>query len=284
MVEFTNLSRLSEEEFKKFSKLIYDESGIFMKDAKITLLSNRLRKRLKILNLNNFSEYYNYIQTLSNKSMEIQELIDVVSTNETYFFRNERHFQALLEYCLPEISNRKKDIKRLRIWSSASSTGEEPYTIAITVLEKRNLFPGWKIEIIATDIAPSVLEFAKKGEYSGRRIEKIPPNILSKYFIQKKVDDCPDIYIVKNELKKIVQFSVLNLFKNSFPNDLDVIFCRNVMIYFDKDHQKELVSGFRKVISDDGYLFIGHSETIYSISDEFIYKKILEAPVYVIKR
>jgi len=277
-----NIKRLTEEEFKKFAKLIYDESGIYMKDSKITLLSNRLRKRLAALSLNEFSDYYKYLESLTGeaKKKEYEELLDVVSTNETYFFRNERHFEALKDYCIPELIKIKKD-KTLRIWSAACSTGEEPYTIAICVMESMKYLQGWNIEIIATDIAPSVLEFAREGYYSGRRIEKVPPEYLKKYFTL--VDKEKGLYRINDNLKKMVNFYYLNFFKNPFPKNLDIIFCRNVMIYFDKAHQRELVANFYQSIYEHGYLFIGHSETLHSISDDFLYKKILDAPIYVPK-
>ncbi len=278
MIEFGNIKRLNEEEFKKFAKLIYEESGIFLKDTKLTLLSNRLRKRLQALNLDSYSDYYEHINSLSDRSKEIEQLIDVVSTNETYFFRNERQFEALSKHCLPELAKKKTE-KKLRIWSAGCSTGEEPYTIAICVLEIMHLFPGWEIEIIATDVAPSVLEFARKGEYSGRRIEKVAPDILEKYFIQDK--EYPEVYHIKENVKKLVTFYYLNLFKNPYPRNLDVIFCRNVMIYFDREYQKKLVAGFASVLMKDGFLFIGHSETLHSISDDFAYMKLLDSPVYV---
>lgn len=276
------IKRLTADEFAKFAKLIYDESGIYMKDTKITLLSNRLRKRLSALSLNEFSDYYSYLLSLTGepKRKEYEELLDVVSTNETYFFRNERHFEALTDVCLPELAKIKTD-KKLRIWSAACSTGEEPYTIAICVLECMKYFHGWDIEIIATDIAPSVLEFARDGYYSGRRIEKVSPEHLKKYFTLE--DKEKGVYKVNNELKKMVNFYYLNFFKNPFPKNLDIIFCRNVMIYFDKIHQKNLVADFYQSIRDTGYLFIGHSETLHSISEDFIYKKILESPIYIPK-
>ncbi|MDY6969048.1 MAG: protein-glutamate O-methyltransferase CheR [Spirochaetota bacterium] len=281
MENMLKIDRLTETEFKKFADLIYKESGIFLKPTKITLVSNRLRKRLKVLNLKTFTEYYDYINNMSNKTNELENLLDVVSTNETYFFRNERHFNALNQFCLPALASRKKNEKRLRIWSAGCSTGEEPYTLAICIMENINLFNGWDIEILATDIAPSVLKFAQEGEYSGRRIEKVPENILKKYFIQDK--EYPEIFTINNNIKKIVRFSSLNLFKDTFPQRIDIIFCRNVMIYFDKEHQKKLISGFNKSLLRDGFFFIGHSETLHSISEDFVYKKIVEAPVYVKK-
>jgi chemotaxis protein methyltransferase CheR len=281
MNEIENISKLTEQEFDKFAKLIYQESGIFLKSVKITLLSNRLRKRLKALNLETYNDYYKYIENLSDRSREIEALLDVVSTNETYFFRNEKQFEALQLSCLPEIAKKKQKEKKLRIWSAGCSTGEEPYTIGICIFELMNLFRGWQIEIIATDIAVSVLDFAKKGEYSGRRIDKVRQDLLQKYFINNAQQ--PEFFMIKNEIKNIINFKMLNLFKDPYPKDLDIIFCRNVMIYFDKEHQKKLLSGFYNSISDFGYLFLGHSETIHTISDDFVYKKMLDTPVYVPK-
>ncbi len=274
------IKRLTEDEFNKFAVLIYEESGIFLKETKITLLSNRLRKRLVALNISEFSDYYELLHSLPlrEKAIEYEKLLDVVSTNETYFFRNERHFEALSKTCLSEIAA-VKTAKKLRIWSAACSTGEEPYTIAICVKEAISRFAGWDIEILATDIAPSVLEFARIGEYSGRRIEKVPPEFLKKYFSQKK--DQPEVYTINADIKKMVKFQYHNFFKSTFPKDIDIIFCRNVMIYFDKKHQIELVGKFYQSILDHGYLFIGHSETLHTISEDFVYRKILEAPVYV---
>lgn len=280
-MEFNNIQRLTEQEFEKFAKLVYDESGIFMKPTKITLLSNRLRKRLQKLEIKSFSEYYDYIQNLSDKTKEIEALLDVVSTNETYFFRNERHFKALQEKCFTDIAARKSD-KVLRIWSAGCSTGEEPYTISICVLENMHLFRGWKIEILATDIAYSVLDFAKKGHYGGRRIEKVEPTLLDKYF--DKVDGEDNLYSVNNEVRSLVNFSQLNLFKDSFPKNIDIIFCRNVMIYFDREHQRKLVKNYYNSVSkENGYFFIGHSETLHAISEDFSYIKLIDSPVYIPK-
>jgi chemotaxis protein methyltransferase CheR len=282
-MDFNNIQRLTEEEFNNFAKLIYDESGIFLKPTKITLLSNRLRKRLTNLNISNFSDYYKYVVSLTDKTKEIEALLDVVSTNETYFFRNERHFEALVNKVFPTLSETKTD-KKLTIWSAGCSTGEEPYTLSICVNENLNLFPDWKIEIIASDIAFSVLDFARVGHYSGRRIEKVRPDYLEKYFkkLPKEDEFRETSYEVKESLRKLVTFKQLNLFKDHFPVDVDVIFCRNVMIYFDRTHQSKLIKNFYNSISkDNGYLFIGHSETLHSISDDFFYVKLLDAPVYI---
>lgn len=273
-----NIPRLTPKEFEKFSKLIYDESGIFLKENKLTLLSNRLRKRLKELNLSDYASYYDYINKSINKE-EVHSLLDVVSTNETYFFRNEKHFEAF-RLVLEMISTKKEKSGNnpLRIWSAGCSTGEEPYTMALLIYENRHLLGGRQIEIIATDISTSVLEFARLGCYSGRRIDRVSRQLLQKYFSlnKQKEEHC-----INKELKNIVKFDILNLFKDPYPKDLDIIFCRNVMIYFDRIHQKKLVEGFAKVLKPDGHLFIGHAETLYNISNQFTYSKIGEAPVYI---
>ncbi|MFW5808724.1 MAG: CheR family methyltransferase, partial [Spirochaetota bacterium] len=197
--------------------------------------------------------------------------------------RNERHFNAFSGKCLPDLAARKKD-RKLTIWSAGCSTGEEPYTISICINESLHLFPGWKIEILATDIANSVLDFAREGRYSGRRIEKVSAQFLQKYFtrIQDGPSDKDTVYEVKDSLRRHITFKPLNLFKDPFPTGVDIIFCRNVMIYFDREHQTTLVNNFYRSISkENGYLFIGHSETLHSISEDFAYIKLLDAPVYV---
>jgi len=274
--------KLTTEEFEKFAKLIHSEAGIFMKNEKITLLSNRLQRRLALLSLTSFADYYDHLMKLTGakRSEEFEHLFDVVSTNETYFFRSEKHFTALMDVCLPDIV-KKKPIKKLRVWSAACSTGEEPFTLAICLAEKADLLKGWTVEILATDISISVLDYASKAEYSGRRIEKIPEQYLKKHF--DLLPDSDGVYRVKDNLRKMVKFSNLNFFKDPFPKDIDILFCRNVMIYFDKDYQRRLVGDFYKVITDYGYFFIGHSETLYMISNDFEYNKISDSPVYTPK-
>lgn len=269
---------LTWEEFKKFSTYIYDKTGIHMKEAKNAMLSNRLRKRLKALNISSYSDYYDYLHQLKGYEFESELSIffDIVSTHETSFFRHEHNFTALMEVCLPSIAADKK-IPSLRIWSAACSTGEEPYTIAICLLERISLFKNWHIQILATDISESVLQTARAGIYpQGRRIEKVPQYLLDKYFIEKG-----NMYEVKSNVKSLVSFARLNFFADVFPKDLDIIFCRNVMIYFDKEHQKRLVKELSKSINHPGFLFVGYAETLNSISDKFVYKKIADSPVYV---
>ena len=274
---------LSDTEFKLFAELVHKRSGIYMKESKNTLLSNRLKKRLKALGFTEYLEYYDYLQNLQGKEQnrEFNMFFDVVSTHETFFFRHEHNFETLLKVCLPEIAANKK-YRSLRIWSAACSTGEEPYSIAMCVLENIEMFRGWNIEILATDISRPVLEAGKIGRFHKRRMEKVPPNYIDKYFTL--TDDDPDCYEIKPELTKLVKFYQLNFFEDTFPRNVDIIFCRNAMIYFDKEYQKRLVKDFHKIINKNGFLFVGYAETLYDISNDFEYKKILSSPVYIPKQ
>jgi chemotaxis protein methyltransferase CheR len=271
--------KLSPELFKKFSELAYKESGIYLKENKLMLLANRLRKRLMSLRLGSYEEYYEYLQEqIRNGNLdELVEFLDVISTNETYFFRNTKHFLALQNKIIPTLIEKRKKTKHIRIWSAGCSTGEEPYSIAIVIAEHfRDILKDWHIEIIGSDIAQSVLSVARKGCYKGRSIQKVPFDLLSKFFY--KVDDA---YCLSEEIKRLVVFTNINLFKDPYPTNVDIIFCRNVMIYFDRQKQVELLEKLYKVIKKDGYLFIGHSETLYMITDKFRYKEIEGSPVYI---
>jgi len=280
---YRDIKNMTNIEFDKFAKFIYNETGINMKEGKNTLLSNRIKKRLNALRLSCYTEYYDYLHGLAGneKAAELDLFFDVVSTHETFFFRHEDTFTALSNVCFREIIE-AKSFKRLRIWSAACSTGEEPYSIAMCLLSRIQLFKGWDLEIIATDISAPALAIAEKGRYSGRRIEKVPPHFMDMYFDRDK--EKPDEYIVKDEVKELVKFSRLNFFADSFPTNIDIIFCRNVMIYFDNKYQERLVKGFTKIINNPGFLFLGYAETLNSISSEFKYRKILGSPVYVLGR
>jgi len=258
---------LSPELFSKFSKLIFQLSGIYMKDSKLILLSNRLRKRMKVLNLQTYEEYYNY---LLNHKEEYEFFLNVISTNETYFFRSEVQLEALENMVLPLIINRKGYAK---IWSAGCSTGEEPYSIAI-VADKLGILN--KVEILATDINSEVIENAKKGIYNLRRLKYVQEPILKKYFT--KIDE--EHYKVVNNLSNRIIFKNHNLIKDQYPKNLDIIFCRNVMIYFNREIQKEIVEKFYCSIENGGFFFIGHAETLYIISDKFKYLKIGNSSVY----
>ena len=213
MIDFGNIKRLNEDEFHRFAKLIYAESGIFLKDTKITLLSNRLRKRLQALNLDTFSEYYDYIQRLPDKAKELEQLIDVVSTNETYFFRNERQFDALVQHCLPDIAKRKAN--KSSGYGARLLDRESPTRYHLCP-RKRPPFPDGDRDNRDRHRAVGS-DFARKGEYSGRRIEKVAPAILEKYFVQDR--QYPELFTIKERARKLVTFHYLNLFKSPYPKD-----------------------------------------------------------------
>ncbi len=258
---------ISQELFSKFSKLIFQLSGIYMKDSKLILLSNRLRKRMKVLNISSYEQYYNY---LLNHKEEYEYFINVISTNETYFFRSEAQLEALENMILPLIINRKGYAK---IWSAGCSSGEEPYSIAI-VADKLGILN--KVEILATDINSEVIESAKKGIYNLRKLKYVQESILKKYFI--KIDE--EHYKISQNFNSRIIFKTHNLIKDEYPKSLDIIFCRNVMIYFNREVQKEIVEKFYDSIENGGFFFIGHAETLYIISDKFKYLKIGNSSVY----
>jgi chemotaxis protein methyltransferase CheR len=271
--------KLSHNLFKKFSELTYKESGIYLKENKMMLLANRLRKRLMNLKLSSYEEYYDYLQEEIKKGNvdELVEFLDVISTNETYFFRNTKHFLALEQKIIPELIKKREQIKKIKIWSAACSTGEEAYSVAIIIAEYfKKLFMDWTIEIIGSDMSQTALSTAKKGCYRGRSIQKVPSNFLSKYF-QKTNEG----YCLTKDIKDMVLFTRINLFKDIFPSKVDIVFCRNVMIYFDRKKQIELLDKIYNTMKKDGYFFIGHSETLYMITDKFRYKEIEGAPVYL---
>jgi chemotaxis protein methyltransferase CheR len=256
--------------------LIYRETGIALRDSKRILISNRLRKRLVALELNGYDEYYRYLINTEDGRRELPHFIDAVSTNETYFYRGDNQFTALKEEILPGIFNRKS---KIRVWSAGCSTGEEPYTICITIKEKAGTAWDGEIEIVATDINTEVIEKAKEGLYSGRTLKFVPDEHLYRYFDSI----CSDKYRIKDIIKQHIKFKCHNLLRHEPPGtSFDLIFCRNVMIYFDKKTQGELVDfRFRKAISDDGYLFIGHSESLMGKSEYFKYAHVCKAPIYL---
>ncbi len=262
-----NVKNLSEELFNKFARLIYKEAGIYLKPSKNILVSNRLRKRIKKLDLNSYDEYYDFL--LTNKK-EIINFINAISTNETYFFRNLKQMNALKNTILPMISKKNEKVK---IWSAGCSTGEEPYSLSIIsdMLKLNN-----KVEIIASDINTEVIKEAKQGIYGIRKLRGLEDKTIKKYF--KK--DINDKYILDKKVKSNIEFKRLNLMSDKYIDDVDILFCRNVMIYFDRETQKKIVEKFYNSIKKKGFLFLGHAETLYIINNQFKYMKIDDASVY----
>jgi len=251
--------------FDLFAGYVYKNTGIVMNQNKKTLLGNRLRKRLKVLNLDSFEKYWKYIQDPKSSKTEIYHFLDAVSTNETYFQRGTSHYEILKNHILPKFRNEHK--QHIRIWSAGCSTGEEPYDIAIIMEEFASKHPNCQYSITASDISKEVLEFAKKGEYYDRKISKLTSEQKVKYFEKVKVEDSSisfarEVLRVKPVIKKNITFKHHNLIKDPYFSGMDVILCRNVMIYFDRETQVKIVNKFAKSLNQKGVLFIGHSETV----------------------
>lgn len=264
--------KLNENEFKLFRDLIYKESWINFTPTNKPILEIKLKERLKKLKIEKVQDYYNL---LLNDKEEMKNLIDSVTTNLTSFFRYKVHFEALEEYVFPDLKEKKSSTRNIRIWSAGCSTGEEPYSIAMVA---REIFDNsWKIEILASDISFNVLLKAKEGFYTKEKIEDIPQKYL-KYLVK-----IGDGYSIKNEIKNMVQFDYHNIMNEPTIKNFDIIFCRNVIIYFDSKAQQEVVDIFYNAMNDYGYFFIGHSESLFGMNTKFIFKKIGNACLYMKK-
>jgi chemotaxis protein methyltransferase CheR len=259
---------IQDSEFKNLQALIYDKTGIVIKENKRYLLVNRLAKRLRHLGLKSFTDYIKYVSGGAQAQPELVELIDAVTTNKTDFYREIKHFHYLEQTVLTAFVQVNKSSFPFKVWSSASSSGEEPYTILITLAEFFSKYPGMRFEILGTDISETMLRQCVSGVYQKDKVHPIPPHLLKKYFVTDGTD-----YKVKPELTKPVSFKKLNLLQD-FQRTLrgyDVIFCRNVMIYFDKGTQEKIVNKMYDVLKPGGYLFIGHSETLHGMNTQYEY-------------
>ena len=248
---------LTDTEFKKIATLVYDSFGITLNDSKRSLVVNRLNKMLRERGFETFLQYYNHL--VNDKSgQELQQLANSISTNHTFFNRESGHFDYYLKTALPEVVKTIKD-NDLRVWCAASSTGEEPYTLAMLQQEFfGHNYKSWKAGLLATDISEKALSKANTGIYPKDEVSKLPPNLKNNYF--SKIGDK---YMVKPEVKSEVAFRKLNLVKPfQFKKPFHIIFCRNVMIYFDQPTKDDLIKRMYDYTMPGGYLFIGHSETI----------------------
>ncbi|MDY0043361.1 MAG: protein-glutamate O-methyltransferase [Syntrophales bacterium] len=272
-----NTCELEDADFEKISRFVYSLCGINLHEGKRELVKARLGKRLKKGNFVSFSDYLHFVMT-DEGSDELTAMINSLSTNLTGFFREESHFQKLRgiifeEFSMPEHSNEKV---KLRIWSAGCSTGEEPYTIAMVLAEA---LEGRKadMKILATDISTSVLKRAAAGIYSEKSVSAIPPVMRFKFFLQDK-GRWSGQYKIKENLRVLVHFAYLNLKECTLPSDsFNIIFCRNVMIYFDKNTQHALITTFYNLLKPGGYLFVGHSESLTGFAHPFRY---VEPSVY----
>jgi chemotaxis protein methyltransferase CheR len=259
--------------FQQFSRLVYELCGINLHEGKKALLQARLSKRLRLTGIATYGEYFKAI-TSGNIPDEFLHFLDSIATNLTYFFRESQHFDFLEKVAMPELVARKQrdGVSKIRIWSAGCSTGEEPYSLAMSVLGHLTDTAKWDLRILATDISTRVLEAANRGIYSEEKVQKVPPMLRQAYF-QKiaSANGRPDFQIVPH-LKRIVTFCRLNL-KDPYPfkGQFDFIFCRNVMIYFDKKTQEELVNKMANFLGPGGYFCVGHSESLTGLAHKLSY-------------
>jgi len=257
-------TQLKDSEFKKLSDFIYGNFGIKMPPAKKIMLQSRLHKRLRALKIDNFAEYLEYVFSKKGQEEEVIHMIDVVSTNKTDFFREPSHFDFLHEYIIPQAIQEGK--RSLNIWSAGCSSGEEPYTIAISLFEYCRKHYNIDFKILATDISTIVLKSAIGAVYSEQRIEGLPLEIKKRYFLRSKDRSDPKVKLI-SEVRNKVRFQRLNFMDNSYAinESFDIIFCRNVLIYFDKDTQENVIRKQCLKLKEKGFYFLGHSESTTGI-------------------
>lgn len=263
---------LTDENFSKFRNVIYNESGIHFSTANRSILESRLKERLKISKLDSIEEYHRLI--LSSPE-ELKVLLDSVTTNLTRFFRNTAHVETFDNYVIPELIRikREKGDKSVRVWSAGCSTGEEPYTIAMSLKEK--LPADFQVIVTASDLSLKSLMVGTEGFYPESRISGVPEQYLKKYFEQRGSG-----YQVREEIRKLIKFDYHNLKNDSGQRNLDVIFCRNVLIYFDEPAQKNVVDRFWDALAPYSFLFIGHSESLFGMNTRFEFLKTDWACIY----
>jgi len=257
--------QMSDEEFRFFRDFIYSHCGIYFDDEMKYMLEKRLAKRLSILSLTTFREYYDYLRYNRRKDMEMMDVMDVLTTNETYFFRESFQLKAFTDEIIPELIKIKSanNDKILRIWSAGCSTGEEPYTIAMLILGIKAL-QDWKIEIIGTDISQRVLQHARRGVYRMSSFRATDSLYVNDFFSEQE-----DGFRINDEVRKLVTISHFNLFDSNrmvMLGKMDLIFCRNVIIYFNAASKKQVIEAFYKTLYDGGFLLLGHSESLMNIS------------------
>jgi chemotaxis protein methyltransferase CheR len=258
---------LNNDVFERFRALVYRECGINLTDHKRALLNSRLQKRLRQLGLTSFQDYYDLVVGRCGDA-ELTTMLDYISTNHTEFFREPHHFTFLRERVLHELAGDKT----VRIWSTACSSGEEPYSIAMTLSDAIASPSTWNCRILASDISTRMLAKAAAGQYSHARINSLPPDLVHRHFLLGKGDH-RELVKIKSHIANMAVFRRINLMDDRYPikSLLDVIFCRNVIIYFDRETQAAVLARLSRYLKPGGYLFMGHSETLHGISDVFHY-------------
>ncbi|MBP7434416.1 protein-glutamate O-methyltransferase CheR [bacterium] len=262
---------LSDSEFDKLRELVYKISGISLANTKKELVISRFSKRLKELKLSSFGEYHDLLVSPGGFS-EVQNFINSITTNKTDFFRESHHFDFIVSTFIPQVVASARPV--VRVWSAACSTGEEPYTIAM-VMSKYLVEPyGIPVKILATDIDTNVLKAAARGVYDSHAIGQVPEKYLKKYFLRGKGDSF-GLFKVKDDIRSMVTFKQLNFIAPEYPitSTFDIIFCRNVIIYFSPETKKQVVGKLFRYLSEGGYIMMGHSETLFNMIEGLVYLK-----------
>lgn len=275
MIEKAREFEYTRADFDVLRQISNQHSGILVPDDKFDMFYSRLSKRVRALGLTNFKQYCHYLE--NNSGDEFTEFINAVTTNLTSFFRENHHFEFLTHKVIPELLIKNRATKKIRVWSAGCSTGEEPYSIVMTLLEK--VPEDWDIKLLATDLDTNVLKTAAMGIYATERIDTIPDDRVKRWF-KRGNDTNANKVKVKEGLQQVIQFKQLNLMKEwPMHGPFDFIFCRNVLIYFDRETKEGLANRYAGLLSSGSYLFIGHSESLHQLNTPFdlvgntIYKK-----------
>jgi chemotaxis protein methyltransferase CheR len=257
---------ISNSDFGRLRSFIYAQSGINLNMDKRTMLELRIKRRLKSLNLASFSEYCEYLFGHQGQKEEIVHFLDVVTTNKTDFFREPDHFDFLTNKALPELVARKGSERQILVWSAGCSTGEEPYTLAMVMYEFGLAHPGFQFRVLATDISTTVLKKATLGIYNEEVVRPVASDLRRKYFMRSR-DRNSSLLRVVPELRQLVEFRRLNFKDNDYgmTEKVDAIFCRNVIIYFDRSTQEQILQKLTRHLAPGGYCFVGHSETLHGM-------------------
>ena len=268
----THQPSLSDREFNQLRELVFRHTSISLGENKRELVRTRIGKILRRRTMSSYGEYCEFMNSDAVSPEDIEELANAISTNLTSFFRENAHFVFLTEKGIPAMLAAKQNgVRRLRAWSAGCSTGEEAYTMGITFLEKIPGLATWDFRILATDLDTNVLRKAQGGVYEMRQVEAVPPLLRQKYF-QQGTGENKGLYKVKESLRRLITFKRLNLMDPyPFRGPFDVIFCRNVMIYFDKPTQTRIIQRYYDLLGPGGYLFVGHSESLTGIDHRFQY-------------
>lgn len=269
---------ITDEDFRKFREFFYRKTGIQFENSKRYFVDKRLIDRIEFTKTHNFRDYF-YLVRFQESGEELQQLTNCMTVNETYFFREDYQFKCLVQSILPEIVKNKPAGSVIKIWSIPSSSGEEAYSIAMYLMEYWSGINDWDVELISSDIDTNMLNKAKIGKYQPRSVQNLPKELLNKYFL-KSNDGC---YQICDELRQSVEFTRVNLNDNNDTRsyrDIDVIFCRNLLIYFDDVSRRRAAEEFYDSLALNGFICLGHSESMSRISSLFKVRKFPHAIIY----